>query len=365
MGRIRSIVLMSLLVTLPQGAEDVPAAVPVAAPEEPRLVVHGYLAQAYAIASGAQILGIPTDGTFDYRTAALQFRVAVAHDDSFVLQLSQERLGESPSMRARNEVDLDWVFYQHQFGRNWSARLGKVKLPFGIYNEIRFVGPLLPFFRATDVFYGEGSYTFDSVNGAVVSSHLFTKHRFNVDADVWAGEWRLLQLDNTTFARAKNGGGGQLWLNTPVTGLRFGLGGHRSTWRDSLSVPRGQKDHHRKWAASADGNFSRLRLNAEYGQDHFDGGSFQAGYAMASVHMNDKLSLTAQASRSHVKLTGLHVDLDIVRDYAVAASYALRTSVLLKAEHHWAHGNSYDDPLRLFIPARDSRYAILSLSVVF
>ena len=34
-----------------------------------------------------------------------------------------------------------------------------MKIPFGIYNEIRFVGPLLPFFRAPEAFYGGGSYT--------------------------------------------------------------------------------------------------------------------------------------------------------------------------------------------------------------
>jgi hypothetical protein len=57
------------------------------------LSVHGFLTQGYATSSDLPIYGIPTDGTVDYRSAALQFRYALSASDNVVLQ-----------MRSRQEV---------------------------------------------------------------------------------------------------------------------------------------------------------------------------------------------------------------------------------------------------------------------
>src|SRR6185295_6913288 len=168
-----------------------PAASPSPAPDDDgrRLEVHGYLSQAFAVSDGNQILGIPSTGTFDYRTAALQLRAAASPDDTFVIQASQDRLGQSPVTDARPDVELDWVFYERRLGDAFSARVGKVRIPFGIYSEVRYVGPLLPFFRAPNALYGEGSYTFDSLTGAVVTAHVSPDPDWSVDVDVYGGEW--------------------------------------------------------------------------------------------------------------------------------------------------------------------------------
>src|SRR4028118_973750 len=75
-----------------------------------RFSIHGYVSQAYAVSEDHQILGIPTEGTTDYRDLALQFRYEQDRKNTFVLQLRQERLGESP--RERDDLELDWAFYQ-------------------------------------------------------------------------------------------------------------------------------------------------------------------------------------------------------------------------------------------------------------
>jgi len=363
MRRKRSFVLLVLLgsmATVPAFTEEPPVE------GAQRLSVHGFLNQAFAASDGYQVLGIPDEGTWDYRTAALQLRAAITSKDNFVIQVSQQRLGESPAMATQNEIELDWVFYEHQFSQDLSVRAGKVRLPYGIYNEVRFVGPVLPFFRAPDVFYGEGSYTFDSIDGAVVSTRFFTDHRFSLDADAYVGEWRLLQSDNATIARAKKGLGGQIWLNTPLRGLRLGLGGHRSTWESVVGAPPGAKDTHHKWAASLDGDFGRLRVNAEVERDDFSSGRFEAGYALAALRVKRELTLAALGSYSHLEIVPLGFDADLVRDYAVGLNYAFRPDVLVKVEHHWTRGRTFEDtglpPLSVSLQAR---YVIVSLSAVF
>src|SRR5579864_6300925 len=61
-----------------------------------RLTFHAYVNQAYAISDHHQIVGIPTAGTTDYRTVALQFRYALDAADAVVAQLANLRLGQSP-----------------------------------------------------------------------------------------------------------------------------------------------------------------------------------------------------------------------------------------------------------------------------
>jgi hypothetical protein len=336
--------------------------------KDSRFVLHGYLSQSFAVSDGNQVLGIPENGTWDYRTAALQLRATVSPNDAFVVQLSQERLGDSPVMEVRNEIDLGWIFYERRLSDAVSARLGKVKTPIGIYNEIRYVGPLLPFFRVADAYYGEGSYTFDSMNGVVLSSRWLGGRRFSIDADAYAGEWRLLQIDFVTHARAKRGVGGQLWLNTPVGGLRAGIGGHRATWENSFASPPGSRITHERWAASLDANAPRYRLNAEFAKEYFDGNVFTAGYLLGTWRITDKLGVSLQTSRSRLSLGSFRFDEELTRDHAVGLSYAFRSDLVLKMENHWARGRMFDETefaTNLLTPVLRADYLIVSLSTLF
>ena len=71
------------------------------------------------------ILGIPNDGTFDYRRVALLFRFKATPNDAFVVQLANRRLGESLINDFTPEVQLDWAFYERRLGDNGTLRIGK------------------------------------------------------------------------------------------------------------------------------------------------------------------------------------------------------------------------------------------------
>ena len=85
-------------------------AFPVFADGDSKLEVHGFLTQAYGTASFAtgpaadlsggenfdeKLIGIPEDGTFDYRNLALQFRYEISENDTMIIQLSNEATGVS------------------------------------------------------------------------------------------------------------------------------------------------------------------------------------------------------------------------------------------------------------------------------
>ena len=132
------------------------------------LKIHGFLTQAYAISDNHQIFGIPTSGTTDYRSLALQFHYPGPGNLSATLQLAHFRMGQHPSNDFLAPVELDWAFLQYRINEKMYVRFGKVLMPLGIYNEVRDVGLVLPFYRAPYTPYSEGQYVSETFNGGLI-----------------------------------------------------------------------------------------------------------------------------------------------------------------------------------------------------
>ena len=334
---------------------------------ESKLQVHGFLSQAYATTHQHQLLGIPEDGTVDYRNAALQFRYAMSPKDTFVIQLAHDRLGKSPLMAVTEEVSLDWAFYEHAFSDSLSVKVGRVQLPQGIYNEIRDVGTILPFYRPPSDLYWEGSYATEAFDGALVSKTFGAGKAWSLVADAYYGGWDLNALDSGQIlsGNIEDAYGIQLWLTTPVEGLRVGWGGTRARMTGAAPLPAGRVS---RWQASLDGDFAKLRVSTEYQQTQYALGTSAGYYGFLGYRVLPKLGVNLQASRTHEDLTvgPYSVDADASRDYALGLSYAFRPDLVVKAEHHWADSRALEDiPSGAFLPSVKVRYAILSLAASF
>ena len=206
-----------------------------------KLSVHGFLTQAYATADFAKgqfpaphpdeiLLGIPEDGTTAYRNLALQFRYEMTPKDIFVVQFSSRALGDSVIEEVEDEIELDWAFYERRLADHTSLKVGRVKVPLGIFNEYRDVGTILPFYRPAYSFYREGSITSETVDGLDLSHTFNPGSDWSLELDVYFGEYELIEFapflseQQAVLAKAKDVIGAQLWLNTPIYGLRFGAG---------------------------------------------------------------------------------------------------------------------------------------------
>jgi hypothetical protein len=250
--------------TAPEGT---PAAAPSpdpAAPPAPeqRLVVHGYLSQAYVKSDGHQVIGIPKDGTADYRRAALLFRASLTTSDALVLQFAQRRLGDSPPMQVEPDVKVDWAFYEHRFGSATRFRVGRMPVPLGIFSEVRYVGTLLPFYRAPYNFYQEGSFTSENLDGAHLSHTFGTGGPVSVDVNAFGGAFTTIEAYNggVNRAKAQNVFGGAAWIGTPIDGLRFGIGGMRHDVKNTILTDN-HRDNWSNWIASGELVRTRFRLS--------------------------------------------------------------------------------------------------------
>ena len=340
-----------------------------AAQEADKLTIHGYLTQAYAITDGPTLLGIPGTGTTDYRTAALQFRYAVSNSDNVTLQLSHRRLGRDIATSGEAPVQLDWAFYGHRFG-NFDVRIGRAPIPSGIYNEVRDVGVLLPFYRAPFNFYLEGSFTSETVDGVTASYETPNTAGFGFEATAFAGGWDMNERTVSqssgavivNHTRVEKGIGAQVWLRTPLEGVRIGAGGSRYEADPSSLLPGTWKE----WHASFDARRSRATLQSEYRRMITPDIDYNAWYVYAGVRPVSHLTLHAQVDRAGLVTGGLS-RFDFNNDNALGASWAFRSNLVLKAEGHSADSFWTDSPtVRIGVDGPTKvRYYIISLSTSF
>ncbi|MEM7581820.1 MAG: hypothetical protein AAF560_00445 [Acidobacteriota bacterium] len=349
-----------------------------------KLSVHGFLTQAYATSSLSSggffsptvdelILGIPEDGTWDYRAMALQFRYQITDKDVMIVQLSSRSLGESPINDVEDDIELDWAFYERRIGDNTAIKLGRVQIPFGIFNELRDVGTVLPFYRPPYVMYQEGSFTSETVDGLVFSHTFAPASDWALEFDFWIGEYDFFEVDpfveggQASAAKAEDAFGFQLWLNTPIPALRFGLGGQRRDVTGGLvgtfRLP-DESDQFEDWYVSVDLDLEKFVFRGEYrefttdGGQIFFGGDFSVSYIQIGFHPTEKFRIYGQAEFSEANHDaddftvpfGLpatqEVSVDLRRDYGIALNYLFAPHLVLKVEHHF----DVDAELFSFLP---------------
>jgi hypothetical protein len=339
--------------------------------------IHGYLTQAYGITDRHQLAGMTKDGTADYRRAAVVARYAFSSKDNFVVQVGHRRLGDSPTMNFEDNVKIDMAFYERRFGTSSSVRVGKTLMPFGIYNEIRYAGTLLPFYRAPISVYWEGTYTNETIDGVSFSHQFRAGKPWELSADIFAGSYSLLEFwtvptSATTAAylggrlQAKNAFGGQLWLATPIDGLRVGINGRRHTDVGGI-IPRGEGVATQEWNASVDGSFEKWQIRAEGLRATSMGAKLVSRYAQIGFRPIEFLSVNAQSEFSDIEggSAGAGYSFKLIRDNAVGVNLFLGPMTVLKLEAHAMKGFNFEQATNPMGTPLSNAYFIGSFSVSF
>ncbi len=341
-----------------------------AAGSRSKLSVHGFLTQAYAVANfdeGVEDygfasptffelnLGIPEEGTTSYRFLALQFRYDITPKDVMVVQLSSRALGINPASEVEDDIELDWAFYERRLTDHLSLKIGRVQIPLGIYNEIRDVGTILPFYRPPYNFYSEGSFTSETVDGLALSTTFWPSANWNLDATIYGGEWELFEThvgdpSITGSGRAEDAYGIQLWLNTSVPGLRVGFGANSRVFKSEIyAPPEGiEDDRIVDWYVSLDASFSRVVFRAEYTDADpvvwLPFGKMLSNtlqyYAQFGYMFNDKFHVWLQHDVTQIHpsgpffVGGRGLKRKPATDSAIALDYFFAPNLVLKAEYH-------------------------------
>ena len=363
--------LLLLLLSAPLMAQDAPVAQVDETPVE-KFAVHGYLTQAFADANGEQILGIPAGGTTDYRRAAVLLRFTPTTKDALVIQLANRRLGESPSMTFEPDVKLDWAFYERKLGADTSIRVGRIPQPMGLLNETRYVGTLLPFYRAPYNFYQEGSFTSETLDGLSLRHSTSPANAWSVEVSAYAGGFSMIESSDSGLVktRAENMIGGQLFLNTPVSGLRFGFGAQRFDLNGTVLVADG-KDAWTNYYGSGEYLGEKVKLRSEYRKTKIRDASvnFETWYVYGGVNVTSRLGLHGQFDTSKINFPSGGGRFEVPKYYedkTLGLTFAIRPDVVVKGEYHWSESQLLETNIYpLGAPSRPVNYGIVSMSVSF
>ncbi len=329
-----------------------------------KLQFHGFLTQSYAEArfleeepiGTERILGIPEDGTTDYRNLAIQLRYAMSPKDIVVVQLSHRRLGNSPIREVEDDLELDWAFYERRIGADSYVKVGRIQIPLGIFNEIRDVGTLLPFFRPAYLFYREGSFSSETVDGLMLG-HRVSKGSWYFDLDAYYGGWDLVEFAPgavggaeipVTTARAEDAVGFHLWVETPMDGVRFGGGAQQYLVTGGFLTQPGSKGRWSDWHLSFDGEFGDFTARAEFRQFDILAATLtptpievtlDTYYVQLGYNITPKLSIWGQYEQTDALRESTSFaapsQFRFWEDAALALNYRLNANVVVKAETHF------------------------------
>ena len=307
---------------------------------------HAALNTAVGKAKNLPIVGIPTYATFDYRTAMLQFRYKMTDKDQFVLQLLNRRLGTSPLQAAIPEVSMQWAYWQRK-GSLGALKIGRAPMPRGIFNEIRFVGTVLPFFRPSFEIYGEGRET---VDGAVFTRRQPLGNGFSFDISAFGGsnEVRTQVITATGNSirafRGNNLKGVQGWLNLPFGETR--IGGFYADYHINSDTARGTRGEILYSAESR--IIPRTVVRGEalrvYGIGPNQDRKSYSTEAVATV--TEKIDVSAQYSMTDNRIFQraplLNVNVTATTDIAFGGTYRIGGGALVRLEHHRVKGYAFD-----------------------
>ncbi len=349
----RVVPVMSLAV-----AFGLSACLAVAAEPASKVKIFGHLSQAYGRSDRGSIQSATESGTTDLGNIAVQLRWEISPRDTAVIQLSHERRADDIFSPQQDELEIDWAFYQRRIGENTTIKVGRLNVPLGIYNEIRDVGTLLPFFNLPISFYAGVLSSAETVDGIAVSHTFAARSDWDLEADFYYGGWDTVQQQlspevdfglRNLDARAEDGLGVQLWLNTPIHGLRLGAGG--LTWLlDGPLSPAGTKERWDSYHLSLDLAVDRWMLRSEFRRWRFEqdfGGFLNLGsslpaiaeregfYVQAGVWVTPKIGLFGQFEAATLDNDlGLPPEGDFHEDLGLSVTYRFRHDLVARVEYH-------------------------------
>lgn len=105
-----------------------------AAADLPEIQLHGLLSQGYLRTSGNDWLGATSGrGTFEFNELALNVLAQPVDGVRIGVQLISRDMGDS----GNNRVEIDWAYADWRPRQEIGLSVGRVKTPFGLYNEAR------------------------------------------------------------------------------------------------------------------------------------------------------------------------------------------------------------------------------------
>lgn len=324
------------------------------------VVLNGYGSWYYGKSSNNNVfLDATQDGS--YRPSNVHLSIAADVNDKLrvVTQVGWAD-GETGS-----EQDFDYIFAEWKLNSRIRARVGKVKMPFGIYSEFPDVGTLRPFLALPQAAYGPIGFLGQSYKGVGLTGSF--GGRWKAQWDLYGGGTELKEdiapeafLLGTPVSPSgavetevtRDVLGGRFVVETPLAGLSAGVSG--LTGSEKL----GGNDRRRDvFGLQAEYTNDAFTLRGEHMHEHVEQDLEATGsYLEASYRLTARWQVVAEIGRLRSEFHGVHpvgpaADLAKHDDVAVGLSYWVDPNLVLKINYTRIKGNAYAHPDAAELPA--------------
>ncbi len=300
---------------------------------------------------------LPKDGSYQSAQGTLSFAAAVSDQLRILTQVDWENRPNG------DQVSLDFIFAEWKLNDRLQARVGKSKMPFGIYGEIADVGTLRPFIALPQAAYGPAGFLGDSYQGVGVTGSF--GNRWNVQWDVYGGGMELTEdtapelfllgenqpgNNGTETEVTRNVIGGRLVVATPLAGLSVGASALRGT---EAKVDRRRTVYGLQAEYSTDALTVRTEtMHEEVTRDLKSTGS----YVEVSYRFTSHWQAAGQVGRLRTDFFGVHPtgqrkNLAHHDETGLGLNYWFGTNLVIKANYLRVDGNEFAHPLSDDLPA--------------
>jgi len=325
----------------------------------------------------------------DYRNAALQFSFQPSQSNRVVIQVNHQRVGNSLIATLKEDIELDWGILEHRLNNKFIIRAGRILLPLGIYNQMRDVGILLPFYSVPFTPYGDGGYTSETVDGMSLTYYREVGENGSIETEVYFGQWKWKEwyLFKSVFggppvtlvdeATIRNAVGGWLWYDLGFGGLRLGTGGFVGNVEGGIQFQEGQVLGPQQLGLlnfALDFVRERYYIRGEVNTYRLfkTGLTTIGGYGQIGFNITERLELNLQSETTQIRnLVAIPntpaFNMEYNKDHALGLKFNATHFLSFKLEGHLNQGFVAEEPIldiRNETPFK-TRYLILSLSVGF
>jgi hypothetical protein len=345
--------------------------------------IHGYATQGFLYTTHNSIFYTnSSNGSPAWTEAVANVTTQPAAGLRVGLQVRYQLLGNSG-----NDVTLDWAAADYQINDQVGIRFGKVKTPWGLFNETQDIDPSYMWALLPQSVYDITTRDSDLAHlGGVLHGMLDASRAGKLEYRVWGGE-AVVPASDGQFDDLNDAGngplhpleyvvlGGALHWRTPLRGLMLGASDGKAN--QATVALNGGSERIAPWNnLSYFGQYekNKVMLAAEWNrqaspatlsladQPVTSASSDERGwYGMATYKLAAKLSGGAYASQ--------YVDHDVplgpdrfVKDWTLSTRYDISSVIYLKGEEHFIDGTalSLDSVLN---PAPRPRYCLTALKI--
>jgi hypothetical protein len=324
-------------------------------PDETALQIHGFVSQGGLYTTSNNYLATTDDGSLAFTEAGINFTKQLDDRLTVGMQLFAQDLGESGSFRAT----FDWLYLDYHW-RDWlGLRAGRVKLPFGLYNETQDIDAAIPVVLLPQSVYPAANRQFLlAQNGLDLYGFVPIGQAGAIDYEGYFGTL-FLSIPNTIDVQfdpidVPYIGGGQIMWETPLPGLRAGASAFHATLdttarETGVPTPIGLEITQTQWLASVEYSNNGFLLAAEYGRSRSHTtesiiGSARLiaehGYALAGYRWNPWFQSTLYYSLMYPEVGHRSGQQNQQHDAAASFRFDISPHWLVKLEAHYMRGTA-------------------------